>query len=84
MICLCCRVLTIEQGALQWCPAIALSEQGYSNLSGQDQVKKLVHISMKGIMLSTWNIDILTDKMIELVNVVYTKKIEITCHQETK
>ncbi|PKA66012.1 hypothetical protein AXF42_Ash010421 [Apostasia shenzhenica] len=82
----CLNTVKNEQGPLHRRPGVVKNEQG-SPHHGQMRVKKLVHhtrTQVSRIRLGTWNIGSLTGKLMELVDIMIHKKVNILCLQETK
>jgi hypothetical protein len=63
-------------------PGVVSNRQGFPHFVGRVGVKKLVQDHK--IRLATWNIGSLTGKLVELVDVMCRRKIDILCLQETK
>ncbi|KAL5153310.1 Craniofacial development protein 2 [Glycine soja] len=71
-----------EQGPLHRRPDVVKSKQGFPHFRERVWVKKLVHD--RRIRFGTWNIDTLTGKSMEIVDVMVRRKINFMCLQETK
>ncbi|PKA67201.1 hypothetical protein AXF42_Ash004693 [Apostasia shenzhenica] len=82
----CLNTAKNGQGPLHRRPGVVKNEQG-SPHHGQMRVKKLVHhtrTQVSRIRLGTWNIGSQTGKLMELVDIMIHRKINILCLQETK
>ncbi|PKA59552.1 hypothetical protein AXF42_Ash018019 [Apostasia shenzhenica] len=82
----CLNTVKSGQGLLHRRPGVVKSEQE-SPHHGRMWVKKLVHhtrTQVSRIRLGTWNIGSLTGKLMELVDIMVHRKINILCLQETK
>ncbi|KAL5195414.1 Craniofacial development protein 2 [Glycine soja] len=71
-----------EQGPLHRRPDVVKSKQGFPHFRERVWVKKLVHD--RRIRFGTWNIGTLTEKSMEIVDVMVRRKINFMCLQETK
>ena len=64
------------------CPDVMLNEQGFPHFYERVRVKKLAY--EYSIRLASLNIGSLTGRLVELVNVMIRRNVNILCGQETK
>ena len=72
----------INLGALHRRPDAIENKQGFSYVNERVRVKKLAHGSR--IRIATWNIGTLTGKLLELVDIMLRRRVNIACLQKTK
>ena len=70
-------------GALHRCPGVVKNEQGSSHLTRcVRRARKLAEPTK--IRIGSWNVGLLTGRLIELVDTAIRRRVNILCVQETK